>query len=82
VALRINHDWQEKYGHKIYLLETFVEKARFDGACYKAANWRYVDSTQGRNRQDRYNKLKVPIKDISFYPLSRNFRQELQHELS
>jgi hypothetical protein len=35
---RIALEWQRKYGYPLYLLETFVEKERFKGACYKAAN--------------------------------------------
>ena len=64
VARRISSDWMEKYGHPIYLLETFVERERFQGICYQAANWIYVGQTKGRSRNDRYNSLKVAIKDI------------------
>jgi len=37
VARRINGDWMKKYGHPIYLLETFVERDCFHGICYQAA---------------------------------------------
>jgi hypothetical protein len=79
VCRRIANDWQTKYGHPVYLLETFVEKDRFKGTCYKAANWQYVGQTTGRSRNDRYNKLRVPIKDIYLYPLTRDFREVLQN---
>jgi len=80
VARRISRDWVDKYGHPVYLLETFVEKDRFLGTCYKAANWKYVGETQGRSRNDRYNKLQVPVKDIYVYPLVKNFRAVLCDE--
>jgi hypothetical protein len=80
ICKRIASDWQTKYGHELYLLETFVEKSRFRGTCYKAANWVCVGQTKGRSRNDRYNKLKVPIKDIYLYPLSKNFREVLCSE--
>jgi len=35
----ISKNWQKRYGHPIYMLETFVEKERFRGTCYRAANW-------------------------------------------
>ena len=35
-AKRIASDWHTRYGYKPVLLETFVEKERFTGACYKA----------------------------------------------
>jgi hypothetical protein len=39
VGKRICDDWQERYNYRPVLLETFVEKQRFQGTCYKAANW-------------------------------------------
>lgn len=77
VARRIAADWRAKYGHPVVLLETFVERERFAGACYRAANWRALGSTQGRSRQDRHGKLRVPLKDIYAYPLSASFREAL-----
>jgi len=40
-------DWQRKYGHPIWLVETFVDRELFAGACYRAANWRPVGLTRG-----------------------------------
>ena len=77
IVHRITSDWQGKYGHPLYLLETFVEKERFKGTCYQAANWIYVGETSGRSRNDRYSTLQVPIKDIYLYPLGRYFREVL-----
>ncbi|QSQ08104.1 hypothetical protein H0A61_00424 [Koleobacter methoxysyntrophicus] len=80
ICRRISSDWQEKYGHSVYLLETFVERDRFKGTCYKAANWIHVGETTGRSRNDRYNNLRVPIKDIFLYPLNKNFREVLAYD--
>ena len=80
VTRRISSDWQRRYAHPIYLLETFVEKKRFQGTCYRAANWICVGESKGRSRNDRYSTLKVPIKDIYLYPLSKRFRELLGHE--
>lgn len=77
ISRRVASDWQEKYGHPVHLLETFVEKDRFKGTCYKAANWKCVGETTGRSRNDRYLKLSVPVKDIYLYPLNKNFREVL-----
>jgi len=63
-----------------WLVETFVERERFAGICYKAANWKYVGSTKGRSRQDRYNSLIVPDKDIYLYPLVKKFQEKLCDE--
>jgi hypothetical protein len=77
ICRRIGKDWQEKYGHGIYLVETYVEKMRFAGSCYKAANWLHLGETTGRSRNDRYNNLRVPVKNVYVYPLRKNFRHYL-----
>lgn len=77
VSKRISQDWVQKYGHPVYLLETFVDLSRFRGTCYQAANWIFVGETKGRSRQDRYTRLHVPVKGISLYPLVKDFRRRL-----
>lgn len=77
ISRRINHDWQRKYGHKLYLLETYVDRSRFKGTCYQAANWICLGQTKGRSRNDRYSKMKVPIKDVYIFPLCRHPKKAL-----
>jgi hypothetical protein len=79
VARRLARDWQAHYSHPVVLLETFVERDRFRGSCYRAANWICVGQTQGRTRQDRQHQLQAPVKDIWVYPLQANFRKQLRH---
>jgi len=79
VAKRINDDWLKKYGHPIYLLETFVERDCFQGICYRAANWVLVGQTKGRSRNG-HPGLKVPIKDVYLYPLAKEFRNVLSQQ--
>lgn len=76
---RLSRDWQAKYGHCVYLAETFVDRSRFKGICYKASNWILAGQTQGRSRQDRYLTLRVPVKDVYLYPLVPDFREKLCH---
>ncbi|CAA7600844.1 Domain of unknown function DUF4338 [Acididesulfobacillus acetoxydans] len=76
-AKRLPQEWQATYGHTPVLLETFVDKERYRGTCYKAANWSYVGETQGRGKWDRLNEYKLPVKSIYLYPLHKNFRQIL-----
>lgn len=82
IARRLSDDWQAKYGHPIYLLETFVQGDRFFGTAYRAANWVHVGQTQGRTRQDRPDGTwhQAAIKDVYLYPLHRQFRQSLQSQ--
>ncbi len=76
-AKSLSTHWQAKYGHPIYLLETFVDSERFAGTSYAAANWIRVGHTTGRSRNDRNHHLKVPVKSIHCYPLCRRFRHHL-----
>lgn len=70
-ARRIDADWRQSYGHGVDWLETFVDRERFRGSCYRAANWEWVGQTQGRSRQDREHQLQVPIKDVYLYEVKR-----------
>jgi hypothetical protein len=69
VARRIDADWRHKYGHGVDWLETFVDRGRYRGSCYRAANWQWVGQTQGRSRQDRDHQLRVSVKDVYLYAL-------------
>jgi len=70
-------DWEKVYGHPVVLLETFVDRSRFKGTCYRAANWIRVGETAGRGRYDREHEEKEPVRDIYLYPLRRDFRHAL-----
>jgi len=77
ISRRLSSDWENKYGHPIYCIETFVESDRFFGTSYKAANWVYVGKTVGRGRDDIDKSASLPIKDIYLYPLHRKYKQLL-----
>ncbi len=77
IARRIRADWQAKYGHPVHAMETFVDRDRFRGTCYQAANWVRLGSTQGRTRNDREHRIRAAVKDVYLYPLSPDFRREL-----
>jgi hypothetical protein len=77
VAKVLPAHWQAMYGYRPVLLETFVETPRFQGTCYKAANWTYLGQTKGRGKLGPAGKQSVPIKDLWVYPLHRRFREVL-----
>jgi hypothetical protein len=68
IARRLSQDWQAKYGHPILLLETFVDR-RFQGTCYRAANWLRLGQTTGRTRNDRHKCIEAPVKDVYVYAM-------------
>jgi hypothetical protein len=74
---RLSADWQARYGHRVWLVETFVELDRFVGTAYKAAGWLHLGQTTGRTRQDRQRTLHSPRKSVWVRPLHPAFRQRL-----
>jgi hypothetical protein len=75
---RLSADWQRKYGHPLWLVETCVDRDRFAGTCYRAANWQCVGLTRGRGRQGPDPRTPTAsIKEVYLYPLHRHFRQHL-----
>jgi hypothetical protein len=77
-ARQIVGDWERMYNARPVLLETLVDRTRYAGTCYHAANWICVGATQGRGRMDRFHQSPTTRKDILLYPLARNWRQVLR----
>ena len=73
----IARDWADFYGYPLYLLETFVDRSRFAGTCYQAANWQYVGQTKGHAKKNARFYYHGQKKDIYVYPLARTFRARL-----
>jgi len=59
---RLKQDWSERFGHPLWLLETFVDPRYFHGTIYRAANWQYVGNTRGfrRTRAGYSNAAQAP----------------------
>jgi len=80
MARRLSADWQALYGHPIHYLETFVDRDRFAGTCYRAANWLCLGQTTGRGIQNKTHQVTRSIKDVLGYPLGKDFRRRLCEE--
>jgi hypothetical protein len=76
IARRLSTDWQQLYHHPIWLLESFVDIERFQGTCYRAANWQCVGRSVGRGTKSKTHDI-TSIKELWAYPLSRKFREHL-----
>ena len=76
---QLPHQWQARYGYRPVLLESFVEKDRFEGTCYKAANWRCLGLTQGRGKLEKTHRQVLPVKWLFIYPLCSDFIEQLKH---
>ena len=70
---RMVDDWERVYHYRPVLLETYVERGRFAGTCYRAANWKRVGTTEGRGRTG----TGATVKDIYVMPLERQWQATL-----
>ena len=74
---RIKDDWEERWGFKPLLIETFVDPRRYHGSCYKAANWKYLGMTTGEGLARKGKTYTTTPKMIFVNPLAKNFRSLL-----
>lgn len=77
VARQISADWESVYKHPVHYLETFVDRERFKGTCYRVANWVHLGQTTGRGIKEKTLKVTRSIKDVLGYPLAKDFRAKL-----
>ena len=81
MALRqVGPDWQERYGHRPLLVESFVDRNHFTGKSYQAANWQLIGTSQGRGRKGPKGFYPLHQKDIYVYPLDGKAREQLQRQ--
>lgn len=74
---RLSGDWEARYGHPIVLAETFVDKTRFQGTCYRAAGWIRLGMTKGFGRNGSRYYFHGQPKEILVRPLHSDARQIL-----
>ena len=79
ILARVAADWQKRYGVDPVLVETFVDRSRFTGRCFGAANWRRIGQSTGRGRLGPESAARS-LKDIWVYPLVREPRAHLLPE--
>lgn len=73
VARRVKEDWQERWGYSPVLVETFVDPQRYEGSCYKAANWQYLGMTTGEGLARKGKIYTTTAKKIFVKPLVKDF---------
>ena len=69
VSRQLPNQWQKRYGYCPVWLESLVEKDRFEGACYKAANWQCLGLTKGHGKLEKTGQPALPVKWVFVYPL-------------
>lgn len=71
---RIKIDWLRVYGSKPYILETFVDRKKYQGICYKASNWRYIGETRGFKKVGKSYEYHGNHKLVYLYFINKNYK--------
>jgi len=71
---RLPQEWEARFGTRLWLVETFVDPARFRGTCYRAANWHALGQTFGSGKQGKGYVYHGAIKEVYAYVLAPRFR--------
>ena len=71
LARRAADDWNERWGFRPLLLETFVDPAYFSGVCYRAAGWELLGETTGRGLAQPGKTYTSSPKLIYIKPISK-----------
>lgn len=71
LARRVGDDWDERWGFRPLLLETFVDPIYYSGVCYQAAGWELLGKTTGRGLAQPGKTYKSSPKLIYIKPLSK-----------
>jgi len=74
---RLSGDWQQRFGHEVWLAETFVDAQRFAGTCYRAANWICLGQTLGFARKGAGYQQHGRPKTVFVYALDKHARERL-----
>ncbi len=70
---RLDGDWLARFGHRLLLVETFVDPQRFRGTLYQAANWTCVGESLGfRRTRQGYSETQAAPKKVFVRALHRH----------
>jgi SRSO17 transposase len=72
---RLSRDWEERFGTRLWLVETFVDPSRYKGTCYRAANWQCIGHTAGSGKQGKGYVYHGSVKEVYVHTIEPRFRQ-------
>lgn len=80
VMARVARDWGKRYG-EVWLYETFVDRERYRGTCYRAAGWQCLGVTRGYSKKGASYRYHGQQKLYYIYPGGEYARRKLQKKL-
>lgn len=73
----LEYDWFRIYGIRPYAAETFVDASKYQGTCYKAANWRYLGETRGYSKEGKAFVYHGNRKSVYIYVINQKLFTEI-----
>jgi len=77
LARRVQGDWEERWGYRPVLMETFVDPAHYRGVGYRAAGWILLGQSTGEGIRRGKHAYQTTPKLIFVRPLVPSFRAQL-----
>jgi SRSO17 transposase len=74
---RLQSDWPQRYGTPVWLVESFIDRSRFPGASYRAANWVAIGWSRGYAKRQGQFIYHGQFKEIYVYVIEKRIRQLL-----
>jgi hypothetical protein len=78
VVRRLGDDWQQRWGYRPVVVETFVDPQYYAGTCYRSANWLNLGQTTGTGLPRKGKSYTSSPKQIFVLPLVPAFRTVLR----
>jgi len=76
----LQKDWPALFGEKPFAVETFVDREKFKGICYLAANWLYLGETKGYGKIGKAFVYHGNRKGVYLYILNKPFLDRIRQE--
>jgi len=77
LSRRVGNDYEELWGFRPLLMETFVDPAHYKGTCYRAAGWLELGKTTGEGLRRMGKTYKTTPKLLFVKALDRDFKKQL-----
>jgi SRSO17 transposase len=71
----LQQDWPRHYGTPVWLVESFVDRGRFSGASYRAANWVCIGRTRGFAKRQGVFVHHGQAKEVYVYVMEPRLRR-------
>lgn len=77
----LQRDWPQHYGAPVWWVESFVDRQRFEGASYRAANWQPIGWTRGFAKRQGSFVHHGQSKEVYVYVMEHRMRRMIHEDV-